>query len=157
MDLNAQPGSIQHTKTLAEDMTGDQQTDSPALTVQQPVLVTPELERKSYPSDLTDAQWQRIVPLLPPAEPKGRHHGVELREVLNGILYVACDSYDWRSFPHDLPPRSTVYDYFGQWRLDGTWQKILDALHPEVIPYKVDYRFAMTWQKMLECAASRGV
>jgi transposase/4-amino-4-deoxy-L-arabinose transferase-like glycosyltransferase len=131
MDLNDQPESIQHSMTFAENITGHQQTNNSALPVQQTVRVIPEHERKSYPAYLTDAQWQRIVPLLPPAEPNGYHNGVELREVLNGILYVACDRYDWRSFPHDLPPMSTVYYYFRQWRLDGTWQKILDALHPK--------------------------
>ena len=144
------PESTQRTMTFAEDMTVDQQTNRSTLTVQQTAQVIPEHERKSYPSDLTDAQWQRIVPLLPPAEPKGRQNGVELREVINGILYVAGDSYDWRSFPHDLPPMNTLYYYFRQWRLDGTWQEILDALHPEVIPYKVDYRFVMSWQKILD-------
>jgi cellulose synthase/poly-beta-1,6-N-acetylglucosamine synthase-like glycosyltransferase/transposase len=128
MDLNDLPGTIQHTVAFAEDMTGDQQTNRTTLTVQQPVLAIPEDERKSYPTDLTDSQWQRIVPLLPPAEPKGRQNGVELREVINGILYVICGSHDWRSFPRDLPPKGTVYSYFRQWQPDGTLQRILNAL-----------------------------
>ncbi len=128
MDLNDLPETIQHTVAFAEDMTGDQQTSRSTLTVQRAVLVIPEHERKSYPTDLTDAQWQRIVPLLPPAEPKGRQNGVELREVINGILYVVCGSHDWRSFPRDLPPRRTVYSYFRQWQPDGTLQRILNAL-----------------------------
>src|SRR6266478_3341292 len=128
MDLNDLPETIQHTVAFAEDMTGDQQTSRSTLTVQRAVLVIPEHERKSYPTDLTDAQWQRIVPLLPPAEPKGRQNGVELRKVINGILYVVCDSHDWRSFPRDLPPRRTVYSYFRQWQPDGTLQRILNAL-----------------------------
>jgi len=128
MDLNDLPETIQHTVAFAEDMTGDQQTSRSTLTVQRAVLVIPEHERKSYPTDLTDAQWQRIVPLLPPAEPKGLQNGVELREVINGILYVVCGSHDWRSFPRDLPPRRTVYSYFRQWQPDGTLQRILNAL-----------------------------
>jgi cellulose synthase/poly-beta-1,6-N-acetylglucosamine synthase-like glycosyltransferase/transposase len=152
MDLNDLPETIQQSITSDVDIT--EKWHIMRLPVQRAVVVIPEHERKSYPTDLTDAQWQRIVPLLPPAEPKGRQNGVELREVLNGILYVAGDSHDWRSFPRDLPPMSTVYSYFRQWRLDGTWQKILDALHPEVIPYKVDYRFVMTWQKILDALHS---
>jgi len=128
MDLNDLPETIQHTVAFAEDMTGDQQTSRSTLTVQRAVFVIPEHERKSYPTDLTDAQWQRIVPLLPPAEPKGRQNGVELREVINGILYVICGSHDWRSFPRDLPPKGTVYSYFRQWQPDGTLQRILNAL-----------------------------
>jgi cellulose synthase/poly-beta-1,6-N-acetylglucosamine synthase-like glycosyltransferase/transposase len=128
MDLNDLPETIQHTVAFAEDMTGDQRTNRSTLTVQQPVLTIPEHERKSYPTDLTDAQWQRIVPLLPPDEPKGRQNGVELREVINGILYVVCGSHDWRSFPRDLPPRRTVYSYFRQWQPDGTLQRVLNAL-----------------------------
>jgi transposase/glycosyltransferase involved in cell wall biosynthesis len=131
MDLNGQPESIQHTMTFDKDITEKRQIISHTLPVQQAVLVVPEHERKSYPTDLTDAQWQRIVPLLPPDEPKGRQNGVDLREVINGILYVDCDSHDWQSLPHDLPPRKTVYHYFRLWRRDGTWQKILDALHHE--------------------------
>jgi len=166
MDLNNQRESIQRTIPFPEAMTGDQpiqrtiifpkamtgdrHTKRSTLTVQQAVAVIPEHERKSYPTRLTDAQWRQIVPLLPPAGPKGRQNGVELREVLNGMLYIAGDSYDWRSFPHDLPPRGTVYSYFRQWRLDGTWQKICDALHPDLNLFKADYRFMMTWQKMLD-------
>jgi cellulose synthase/poly-beta-1,6-N-acetylglucosamine synthase-like glycosyltransferase/transposase len=131
MDLNGQPESIQHPMTFDEDITEKRQIIRPTLPVQQAVLVIPEHERKSYPTDLTDAQWERIVPLMPPDEPNGRQNGVELREVINGILYVDCDSHDWQSLPHDLPPRKTVYHYFRLWRRDGTWQKILDALHHE--------------------------
>jgi transposase/4-amino-4-deoxy-L-arabinose transferase-like glycosyltransferase len=128
MDLNDRPESIQRTITFAEDMTGHQQTASPALAAQQTVVDTPEDERQSYPTDLTDVRWQRIVPLLPPAELNGRLRSVELREVINGILYVVCGSHDWRSFPRDLPSRRTVYTYFRRWQLDGTLQRILTAL-----------------------------
>src|SRR6266699_203243 len=166
MDLHNQRESIRRTMTFPEAMTGDQpiqrkilfpkamtgdqHTNRSTLTARQAVAVIPEHERKSYPTGLTDAQWQQIVPLLPPAEPKGRQDGVGLREVLDAILYIAGDRYDWRSFPHDLPPLSTVYSYFRQWRLDGTWQKMLDALHLNVNLYKANYRFLMTWQKMLD-------
>jgi cellulose synthase/poly-beta-1,6-N-acetylglucosamine synthase-like glycosyltransferase/transposase len=152
MDLNDLPETIQHTVAFAEDMTGDQRTNRSTLTVQQPVLTIPEHERKSYPTDLTDSQWQRIVPLLPPAEPKGRQNGVELREVINGLLYVICGSHDWRSFPRDLPPRRTVYSYFRQWQPDGTLQRVLDALcsdEYETAGHFAPFRHALSAYKTL--------
>src|SRR5260221_13129937 len=92
MDLNDQPESIQRTITFAEGMTGHQQTASPALAAQQAVVDTPENERQSYPTDVTDVHCQHILPFLPPAELKGRLRIVELREVINGILYVVRGS-----------------------------------------------------------------
>ena len=83
--------------------------------------------RKPYPSDLTDEQWEVAEPLIP-ANQLGRPREVEMREVLNAIFYVLRSGCQWDMLPHDLPPKSTVYDYFAQWRDDGTWQKILDSL-----------------------------
>ncbi len=131
MDLNHQPESIQRTTILAEDMNGHQQTNSLALPAQQVVLPMPKYERRSYPTDLTDAQWQRIAPLLPPITSNGHQQQVELREVVNGILYVVCDGHNWGTFPDDLPPRGTVYSYFKRWQTDGSLQQILEALSPE--------------------------
>src|SRR3989442_835817 len=125
MDFDDTTEAVQHTMTIAEDMNGHQQTNS---LLQQAVLVMPEQGRKGNPTDLTDAQWQQIAPLLPPITSDGHQPKVELRKVVNGILYIVCDSHDWRSFPHDLPPRGTVYSYFRRWQLDGTLQRILDAL-----------------------------
>ncbi len=118
-------------RLLDEDITEKRQIIRPTLPVQPAVLVVPEHEQKSYPTDLTDAQWQRIAPLLPPTTPNGHQHKVEPREVVNGILYVVCGSHDWRSFPCDLPPRGTVYSYFRRWQLDGTLKQIIDALCSE--------------------------
>jgi transposase/4-amino-4-deoxy-L-arabinose transferase-like glycosyltransferase len=87
--------------------------------------------QKRYPTDLTDTQWQRILPFLPPAGTRGRAHSIDLREVINAILYVVRGGRTWQSLPPDLPSRRTVYYYFRQWRLNGIWQKILDALHQE--------------------------
>ena len=87
--------------------------------------------RKPYPSDLTDERWAVIAPLIP--VPKlGRPREVDLREVLNAILYLNRSGCQWEMLPHDLLPKSTVYDYFAQWRDDGTWQTILDALRRQV-------------------------
>jgi putative transposase len=87
--------------------------------------------RKPYRSDLTDPQWQVIRPLIP-VSPVGRPREVDIREVLNTIFYLARTGCQWDMLPHDLLPKSTVYDYFGQWRNDGTWQRITDALRREV-------------------------
>src|SRR5581483_7005877 len=84
--------------------------------------------RKAYPSDLTDAQWQIIEPLLPPPPTVGRPRTHGLREILNAIFYLNRAGCQWDMLPHDLPPKSTVYDYFALWREDGTWQRIMDAL-----------------------------
>jgi putative transposase len=87
--------------------------------------------RKPYPSDLTDAQWEVIKPLIPVSR-VGRPRTVDLREVLNAIFFLDRAGCPWDMLPHDLPPKSTVYDYFAQWRDDGTWQEIMDALRREV-------------------------
>jgi putative transposase len=87
--------------------------------------------RKPYPSDLTDEQWEIIKPLIP-VNSVGRPREVEMREVLNTIFYQNRSGCQWDMLPHDLPAKSTVYDYFAQWRDDGTWQEILDALRQKV-------------------------
>jgi putative transposase len=87
--------------------------------------------RKPYPSDLSDEQWATIEPLIP-VHRVGRPRKVEMREVLNAIFYLNRSGCQWDMLPHDLPPKSTVYDYFAQWRDDGTWQEITDALRQEV-------------------------
>lgn len=88
--------------------------------------------RKPYLTDLTDAQWAILEPLIPPAKPGGRPRTVPIREVLNTLLYLNRTGCQWDLLPHDLLPKSTVYDYFVQWRDDGTWQRILDALRATV-------------------------
>ena len=91
-----------------------------------------EAKPKRYPSDLTRTQWKRLKRLLPEAKPGGRPRSVDLREVLNGIFYIARGGCAWRMMPKDLPPWSTCYDYFRKWRNDGTWAKINDALRTQV-------------------------
>jgi putative transposase len=87
--------------------------------------------RKPYPSDLTAEQWDIAEPLIP-VSTVGRPRRVEMREVLNAIVYVARSGCQWDMLPHDFPPKSTVYDYFQRWRDDGTWQRIMDALRQRV-------------------------
>ena len=88
--------------------------------------------RKPYLTDLTDEQWAVLQPLLPRAKPGGRPRKVDMREVLNTILYLNRTGCQWDLLPHDLLPKSTVYEYFSQWRNDGTWQRLMDALRAAV-------------------------
>jgi putative transposase len=88
--------------------------------------------RKAYRSDITDAQWEIIQPLLPPAKPGGRPRQVDLREVVNALFYQSRTGVQWDYLPHDLLPKSTVWDYFVAWSNDGTLQKLVDALRTAV-------------------------
>ena len=80
-------------------------------------------DKLRYPSDLTDAEWQHIGPLLPPAKRGGGKRTVDLREVVNGVMYVLSTGCQWRYIPKDLPPRSTVHDYFSRWATTARWRK----------------------------------
>src|SRR5438105_2986186 len=87
--------------------------------------------RKKYPSDLTDEQWAIVAPLIPPAKQSsrgGHPRTVDMREVLNTIFYLNRSGCQWDMLPHDLLPKSTVYDDLAQWRDDGTWAKLVKAL-----------------------------
>jgi putative transposase len=87
--------------------------------------------RKPYPSDLTDEQWQIIEPLIPTFK-VGRPRKISMREVLNAIFYLNRSGCQWDMLPNDLPARSTVNEDFNQWKSDGTWQRINDALRQQV-------------------------
>jgi putative transposase len=91
--------------------------------------------RKPYPSDLTDAQWSILEPLLLTFEDRvrpGPPRVVDLREVVNTLLYQNRTGCQWAFLPHDLLPKSTVYDYFTKYRDHGVWQQIVDALRVAV-------------------------
>ena len=85
-----------------------------------------------YPSDLTDAEWALVEPLIPPAKRGGRKREVDVREVLNGILYVLATGCQWRALPKGLPPRSTAHGYLGPWVWDGTLGRLHHALFVQV-------------------------
>lgn len=78
-----------------------------------------------YPSDLTDDEWALIEPLIPPGKTGGGKRRINLREVVNALMYVLSTGCQWRAIPRDLPPRSTVYGYFELW----TWDRTLDRIH----------------------------
>jgi putative transposase len=96
-------------------------------------MATAKQVRRPYPSDLTDAQWTILAPLLPAARTQhgGRPRTIDLREVVNTLLYLNRSGCQWDMLPHDLLPKSSVYDYFARWRDDGTWVKILQALREQ--------------------------
>jgi transposase len=82
-----------------------------------------------YPSDLTDEEWSLIGPLIPPAKPGGNARTVVVREVVDGLMYILSTGCQWSALPKDLPPRSTVNDYFRRWSDDGTLDRIHHALY----------------------------
>jgi transposase len=82
-----------------------------------------------YPSDLTDAEWSLIAPLIPPAKRGGNKRTVDERAVLQGLLYILSTGCQWRAIPRDLPPRSTLHKYFQRWDWDGTLGRIHHALY----------------------------
>src|SRR5919205_936954 len=86
--------------------------------------------RPAYPSDLTDAQWALLEPLLRERDPAGpgRPARVALREIVNALLYIKQTGCPWRYLPHDLPPRSTVHYYFAKWTADGTLDLVVQDL-----------------------------
>ena len=83
--------------------------------------------RRSYPSDLSDAEWALVAPYLKPAA-TGRPRTRDLREIVDGIFYVLRTGCQWRYLPDDYGPWSTASYYFYQWRDDGTWAAVLDGL-----------------------------
>src|SRR5512144_1640652 len=86
-------------------------------------------DKLRYPSDLTDAEWQHIEPLIPPAKRGGGKRRANMREVVNGVMYILSTGCQWRYIPKDLPPRSTVNDYFCLWSYNGTLENIHHALY----------------------------
>jgi putative transposase len=95
-----------------------------------PEIANPQ--RKPYPSDLSDAEWEILKPLLP--TPKGFGHPIEVnfREILNGIFYVQRSGCQWEMLPHDLPAYTTVYGYFQRWQRKGIWQQIHDKIRHQL-------------------------
>jgi putative transposase len=88
--------------------------------------------RKPYPTDLNDKEWTVIEPYVPKPKTGGRPASHNRREIINAIAYILRSGCAWRLMPHDLPPWTTVYDYFRQWRIDGTWEQINTALREQL-------------------------
>lgn len=93
------------------------------------------MTRKPYPTDLTEAQWERLRPLLPAPRsggPKGGKPAADLREVLNALFYHVRSGGGWRVLSHDFPSWKTVYTRFRLWRIDGTWERLNATPREEV-------------------------
>lgn len=90
------------------------------------------MKKQLYPTDLTDSQWDIIQEILPPAKSKGRPRSLDLRQVINAILYIVVGGIQWRMLPKEYPKWQSVYYYFRRWRDDGTWQRLHDTLRAEV-------------------------
>src|SRR5437660_2649267 len=88
-------------------------------------------DRKAYPSDLTDAEWEILEPLIPAISEEAVNVKYTRREIVNGILYVLRSGCPWRLMPHDLPAWGTVYDYFRMWQKQGGWDQVLEALRKQ--------------------------
>jgi putative transposase len=88
--------------------------------------------RKAYQTDLSDAEWFFLEPLLPLPNATGRPKTHSTREILNAVFYIVRGGCAWRLLPHDFPPWKTVYHYFRSWRLDGTWERLHAALRKRV-------------------------
>jgi putative transposase len=88
--------------------------------------------RHRYDTDLSEAEWALLAPLLPPAKPGGRPRENDLREVINGIRYVLRTGAAWRHVPHDLPHWNLCYQWFRLWRRDGSWQRWQDVVRERV-------------------------
>jgi len=82
-----------------------------------------------YESDLTEAEWSEVGPLIPPAKPGGNRRTVDIRQVTNGVMYILSTGCQWRAIPKDLPPRSTVHEYLVRWTHDGTLERLHHALY----------------------------
>ncbi len=90
------------------------------------------LNRNAYPSDLTDAQWEVLEPLVPALSPEAAYHVHARREIVNAILYVLRSGCPWRLLPHEFPAWGTVSFYFRQWQREGIWDQILRSLRMQV-------------------------
>jgi transposase len=80
---------------------------------------------------LTDEEWELVEPLIPPGKSGGGKRTVIMREVVNGLMYILSTGCQWRAVPKDLPPKSTIYEYFDLWTYDGTLKRIHHALYEQ--------------------------
>ncbi|RKU11170.1 IS5/IS1182 family transposase [Candidatus Poribacteria bacterium] len=90
------------------------------------------MTQTNYPTDLTDAQWCRLLPYLPKPSPVGRPLKWKMRAIINAIFYIVKSGCQWRMLPHQMPPWQTVYSHFRKWKTDGTWLMIHQALHEQI-------------------------
>lgn len=90
------------------------------------------MNRKHYPTDITDVEWTILKPLIPAVQPGGRPRFRNMREVINAIFYIQRSGCAWRLLPHEFPPWQTVYYYFRTWRIAGVWEVMLKTVREQV-------------------------
>lgn len=90
------------------------------------------VQRRRYPTDLTNSQWRKLCKFIPVARPGPNEQKHERREIVNALRYKAVTGCSWRNLPTNFPPWHTVADYFYRWRDAGVWEKIVDALRTEI-------------------------
>ena len=120
--------------------------------------------RLRYPSDLTDEEWALVEPLIASAKRGGNKRTVDVREVVNGLMYVLSSGCQWRAIPKDLPPRSTVHGYFDLWTWDGTLDRIHHALYvqcrelgqPRTQPERRHHRQSKRQERGKRCYGASG-
>jgi putative transposase len=81
-----------------------------------------------YASDLNDAEWALLAPLVPRSHPAGRRQTYPLRRIVDAIFYLLRTGAQWRLLPHEYPPRGAVFYHYAQWREDGTWEHVTQVL-----------------------------
>ena len=81
-----------------------------------------------YASDLNDDEWALLAPLIPRSHPAGRRQFHPLRRIVDAIFYLLRTGAQWRMLPHEYPPRCAVFYHYAQWREDGTWEHVNQAL-----------------------------
>src|ERR1700724_4620550 len=84
-----------------------------------------------YPSEMNDDEWGLVAQLIRPGKTGGGKRRVIMREVVNGLMYILSTGCQWRAIPKDLPPKSSVHDYFDLWTYDGTLERIHHALYQQ--------------------------
>lgn len=90
------------------------------------------MNRKHYPTDITNVEWTVLKPLIPASQPGGRPRFRNMREVINAIFYIQRSGCAWRLLPHEFPPWQTVYHYFRTWRIAGVWEVMLKTVREQV-------------------------
>ena len=91
--------------------------------------------KRSYPTDLTDAEWKHIEPFVPAPKPRGRQRTHSPRQILNAVFYVLRSGCPWRLVPREYPPWKTVYHYFRKWRINGTFERLNAVLRERLRIY----------------------
>jgi putative transposase len=90
------------------------------------------MRRQAYSTDVSDAEWAILEPLVPAPLPGGRPNTWSRREIVNAILYVLRTGCQWHLLPHDFPPYKTVFDYYRRWRRAGIWERINTTLREKL-------------------------